>query len=137
MRIRALATAAILAAFALPVAAQEAADRYVIDLTVMENGVEVMSARTLISEQHPADITLLGGGTEYVFNGSLSLVQGDGDEEKLMLEAYLGRDGEDVSRPVMMMRRGGTALMRTGRTGPDEAVLIDGVEIEISPLPST
>ncbi len=129
-----LATA-LVTALTLPAYAQDAPGRYAIDVAVMEAGVEIASARTVIVEGGQAEVLLTGAGGQYTFAADLQLEQGDSTGERLMLEAYLNHDGADLANPRMIMKRGGTARMAIG-SGLDET-LTDGVEVQIAPLPTT
>ncbi len=128
-----LAIVAALATLALPAAAQDATPRYAIDLTIVENGVEVTSARTLIVEGGQANVVLTGADGQHSFDANLQPEQGDGEDDKLVLELYLNHDGQTLASPTMIMKRGGSAQMRIGSEGPDRA-LTDGIEIEVRPL---
>lgn len=134
---RASVLAGLFTALALPCAAQETGPRYAIDLSIVEGGVEIASARTVITEGGQAQGSLIGADGEYAFDATLVLEQGDGGDERLVLEAYLGHDGADIATPRLSFRRGGTALIRIGDAGPDGATLTNGVELEVTALPET
>ena len=128
--------AAAFAALALPCAAQDAAPRYAIDLSVMEGGVEIASARTVIAVGGQAEVLLTGADGHYTSSADLQLEQGDGAEGRLILEAYLGHDGADIASPVLTLNRDGKALIQVG-SGADGAGLTDGVELEVTAIPAT
>lgn len=133
----ALILATLLTAFALPVAAQDATARYAVDVTVMEAGVEIASGRTIIVEGGQAQVLLHCAAGEYNFEADLQIEQGDGADDRVILEAYFNHDGVDLAKPNMIMKRGGTARMQIGAAASTGATLTDGVEIEISPIPTT
>ena len=136
-RLAPLAPAFATLALFTPVAAQDAAisDRYVVDVSVMRAGVEITSGRTTIREGGQAEITLTGADGQYLFTADLQPEQGDGDESRLLLEAYLNHDGADMANPRLVVKRGARALMQMGSKTGDAAQLHDGVEIVLTPLP--
>lgn len=111
------------------------ADRYIIDVSVMRGGTEIVSGRTTIREGGQAEILLTGADGQYMLTADLQPEQGDGDESRLMLEAYLNHDGADMASPRLAVTRGARALMQMGSRTSDAAQLHDGVEISLTPLP--
>ncbi len=63
--------AAVIAAFALPAAAQDAVPRYAIDLSIMADGVEVTAARTMIVEGGQANVVLTGADGQHLLEANL------------------------------------------------------------------
>ncbi len=124
------------AALALPCAAQDAGQRYAIDLSVMEHGVEIASARTVIAFGGQAGVLLTGADGQYTVKADLLLEQGDGAEGRLILEAHLGHDGADIASPILTLNRDGRALVQIG-SGADDMTLTDGVELEVTAIPRT
>jgi len=57
-----------LVALALPASAQDTAPRYAIDLTIIQQGVEVTSARTLIVEGGQAEVILTGADGQHTLS---------------------------------------------------------------------
>jgi hypothetical protein len=84
----ALIAAVLLAA--TPAFAQEPTpQRYQLDLSVIQNGIEVVSTRTQILEDIPASASASVGGATYDFEANLFTVQGDGADAQMQLEAHL------------------------------------------------
>ncbi|MDP3801731.1 hypothetical protein [Brevundimonas sp.] len=109
----ALIAAALLAA--TPAIAQErSAQRYQLDLSVVQNGVEVVSTRTWILEDAPASASASVGGTTYAFEADLFAVQGDGDDAQMQLEARLSRNDARIAAPRLTFLRGDKAAVRVG-----------------------
>lgn len=117
------------------IASAQTTTRYAVDVAVMEKGVETASGRATIAEGGQAEILLTGADGQYTFTANLQPEQGDGEEGRLVLEAYLNHDGADLAQPRMVLARGGTARMQIGQAGPDGPGLADGVEMTLSPLP--
>lgn len=116
-------------------ASAEPSQRYVVDVSVMRAGVEVISGRTTLREGGQAEIILTGADGQYLFTADLQSEQGDGDESRLLLEAYLNHEGEDMANPRLVVKRDARAVMQMGSTSGDAARLHDGVEISLTPLP--
>lgn len=127
-----LALAAI--AITAPATAQETARRYTIDFSVMKDGAPVASARALIAEGGQAEINLVAADGAYTFTADLQPEQGDGGEDRLMLEAYVNRDGEDLAQPRLLVERGGRALMQIGSSNANSNGLQEGVQISLAPV---
>lgn len=109
----ALIVAALLAA--TPVLAQEPApQRYQLDLSVIRNGVEVVSTRTQILEDTSASASASIGGTVYEFEANLFAVQGDGADAQMQLEAHLARGEQEIAAPRLTFLRGSKAAVRVG-----------------------
>lgn len=114
----ALVAAALLAA--APALAQEpAAARYQLDLSVVQNGVEIVSTRTQILEDAPASASASVGGTTYDFEANLFTVQGDGAEAQMLLEAHLSRNEAPVAAPRLTFLRGSKAAVRVSDASGD------------------
>lgn len=100
---------------ATPAFAQEPTpQRYQLDLSVVQNGVEVVSTRTQILEDSPASASASIGGTTYDFEASLFTVQGDGADAQMQLEAHLSRNEEQIAAPRLTFLRGAKAAVRVG-----------------------
>lgn len=144
--IRSALVASALAALALatPAAAQSpnqspdqaagASNLYVVDVSIMRAGAEIVSGRTTLREGGQAEITLTGADGQYLFTADLQPEQGDGDDGRMLLDAYLNHDGADMANPRLIVKRGGRALMQMGSKSGDSAQLHDGVEIALTPL---
>jgi hypothetical protein len=141
MRVRltrtAIAAPALFAAalFAGVVSAQETPARFTVDVSVMRGGTEIAAGRTMVLEGGQAEITLTGADGQYLFTADLQPEQGDGDESRLILEAYLNHNGVDMANPRLVVGRTGRAVMQMGSRAEDAATLSDGVEISLTPLP--
>lgn len=129
--IAALTTA--LALFAAP--AVDEPVRYALTLTVVDAGIEAVSARTVIVEDGNASVTIIDSTGVFEMNASLAPVQGDGDEQ-LSLEVSIFDDGGQPQQPNMILRRGGEARLSIGQQGPN-GQMIDGLEITLSPITQT
>ena len=117
--IRAALTAIALLA-ATPAFAQEpTAQRYQLDLSVVQNGVEVVSTRTQILEDTPANASASISGTTYEFEANLFTIQGDGAEAQMLLEARLSRNDEQIAAPRLTFLRGDKAAVRVGDESGD------------------
>lgn len=130
MRAVLLAAIAVAGAVGLPASAQDA-PRYAIDFAVMKAGTPVASARTLIEEGGQAEVSLVAADGAYTFTADLQPEQGDGGEGRLMLEAYVNRDGEDLAQPRLLVARGGNAIMQIGSSDGANR-LQDGVQISLT-----
>lgn len=110
---------AALIAFALltaaPALAQEASPHhYRLDVSVVRNGVEVVSTHTQILEDVPASAAVTLGDTTYEFEANLFAVQGDGDEAQMMIEANLARGETQIAAPRLTFLRGQMAEIAIG-----------------------
>jgi|SRR5690606_11809745 len=111
----ALFAAALLTA--APAFAQEAApepQRYQLELSVIQGGVEMVSTRTQILEDTPASASASIGGVSYDFEANLFTVQGDGAGTQMMLEAHLSRDEQPIAAPRLTFLRGENASIVVG-----------------------
>lgn len=131
---RTVMLAAALAVLAGAASAQTAQSRYAVDVSVMAKGVAVTSGRTSITEGGQAEILLTGADGQYTFTADLQAEQGDGGENRLVLEAYLNHDGADLANPRLVLTRDSRALMQIGSKAGDAENLTDGIEIRITPL---
>lgn len=114
----ALIAAALLVA--TPALAQEAPpQRYQLDLSVVQNGVEVVSTRTQILEDAPASASASIGGITYDFEANLFTIQGDGAETQMQLEAHLSRNEAQIAAPRLTFLRGSEAAVRVGDDSGD------------------
>ncbi|RZJ44715.1 MAG: hypothetical protein EON87_09285 [Brevundimonas sp.] len=125
----ALIAAALLAA--TPAFAQQAAPQhYRLDVSVVRNGVEVVSTHTQILEGAPASASATLGDTTYEFEANLFTVQGDGAEAQMMVEANLARNETFIAAPRLTFLRGEMAEIAIG----DEAG--DVLKMSIMPVPA-
>ena len=114
--------------------AQTATNRYTVKVSVMADGVEVAAGRTVIVEGGQAEILLTGADGQNSFTADLQPEQGDGEDGRLHLEAYLNHDGDDLAHPTMMLARGARAIAQMGTKAEGASALTSGVEIELTPL---
>lgn len=131
---RTMMLAAVLTAFTGAASAQTAPSRYAVDVSIMAKGVEVASGRTAIGEGGQAEILLTGADGQYTFTADLQPEQGDGGDDRPILEAHLNHDGADLANPRLVLTRDSRALMQIGSKAGDGQHLTDGVEIKITPL---
>lgn len=114
----ALIAAVLLAA--TPAFAQEPTpQRYQLDLSVVQNGIEVVSTRTQIVEDMPASASASVGGATYDFEANLFTVQGDGAGAQMQLEAHLSRNEAQITAPRLTFLRGSKAAVRVGDESGD------------------
>lgn len=118
---------------AFPAAAQSGTDRYTISLSVFADGARVASASTTINDGGQAEVVLTGADGQYTFTADLQPEQGDGEDGRRRLEAYLNHDGADIAAPVLLIAGGGGATMSIGLQEAQGAI-VDGVEIELRPI---
>lgn len=116
--IRPVLIAAVLLS-ATPALAQATPQRYQLDLSVVRNGVEVVSTRTQILEDAPASASARVGDVTYDFEASLFTVQGDGADAQMQLEAHLSSDAEEIAAPRLTFLRGQQAAVRVGDEAGD------------------
>ncbi len=109
--------------------------RYALTLTVVNAGIEAVSARTVIVEDGTASVTVHDSTGVFEMNASLAPVQGDGDDQ-LSLRVSILDDGGEPQEPNMILRRGGEARLSIGEQGPD-GQMIDGLELTLSPITTT
>lgn len=100
----------------------------------MKHGAPVASARALIAEGGQAEINLVAADGAYTFTADLQPEQGDGGEDRLLLDAYVNRDGEDLAQPRMMVARGGLARFQMGASTGSTDALTDGVQVTLTPV---
>ena len=117
--IRATLTAIALLAGTPALAQEPTAQRYQLDLSVVQNGVEVVSTRTQILEDTPANASASISGTTYEFEANLFTVQGDGAEAQMQLEAHLSRNEAQIAAPRLTFLRGSRAAVRVGDESGD------------------
>ena len=109
------ACAAALVFGTTPALAQEpATPRYQLDLSVVQNGVEVVSTSTQILEGMVASTSASVGGVTYDFEANLFAVQGDGGDTQMQLEAHLSRGEPHMASPRLTFLRGDKAAVRVG-----------------------
>ncbi|MBN9480536.1 MAG: hypothetical protein J0I52_09880 [Bordetella sp.] len=119
-------TTGLVAASAAPVLAEDPPQRYQVELQIMENGADVIHARTYISETHVAALDLNADQDFLSFEANLYTAQGDG-EGALIIDVNLMRNGEELAAPRMTFRPGGSARFEAGTEGEDM------IRISISP----
>jgi hypothetical protein len=134
MAFRIIPLAAVLVAVPALAFAQTAPDRYTVRVSVMADGAEIVSGRTVMVEGGQAEILLTGADGQYSFTANLQPEQGDGDESRLVLDAYLNHDGADMAHPIMVLARGARAIAQMGTKAEGAPALTSGVEIELTPL---
>jgi len=123
---------------ALALLAASAADepgRYALTLTVVDAGVQSVSARTVIVEEGHASVTVNDATGVFEMNASLSPVQGDGDDQ-LSLQVSIMDESGQPQEPNLIIRRGSEARISIGQQGPDGQV-IDGLELTLTPITGT
>lgn len=109
----ALIACAMLAA--TPAFAQEAAPHhYRLDISIVRNGVEVVSTHTQILENAPATADVKLGDATYEFEANLVAFQGDGDDAQMMIEAHLARGETEIAAPRLTFVRGQMAEIAVG-----------------------
>ena len=109
---------------ATPVLAQEPTpQRYQLELSVIQNGVQVISTRTQIVEDAPASASASVGGQTYDFEAELFTVQGDGDAAQLQLETNLSRGDQHIASPRLTFLRGEKAAIQVGDQSGDQLTL--------------
>lgn len=117
--IRAVLIAAALLTAAPAFAQEPATPRYQLDLSVVQNGVEVVSTSTQILEDMVASASASVGGVTYDFEASLFAVQGDGGDTQMQLEANLSRGEQHMASPRLTFLRGDKAAVRVGDESGD------------------
>jgi len=111
--------AAVLLAATPAIAQEPTPQRYQLDLSVVQNGVEIVSTRTQILEDTSASASASIGGATYDFEANLFTVQGDGAEAQMQLEANLSRNEEQIAAPRLTFLRGEKAAVRVGDESGD------------------
>ena len=105
---------------ATPVLAQEPTpQRYQLELSVIQNGVQVISTRTQIVEDAPASASASVGGQTYDFEAELFTVQGDRADTQMQLEANLSRGEQHIASPRLTFLRGEKAAVQVGDQSGD------------------
>ena len=114
----ALIAAALL--ISTPAFAQEPTPpRYQLELSVIQNGVQIVSTRTQIVEDAPTSASASVGGQTYDFEANLFTVQGDGAETQMQLEANLSRGEQHIAAPRLTFLRGEQAAVQVGDQNGD------------------
>jgi hypothetical protein len=108
---------------------QAEAQRYQLELSVVRNGVAVVSTRTQILEDAQTSASASIGDVSYGFEATLFTVQGDGAASQMMLEAHLSRGEQQVAAPRLTFLRGEPAHIVVG----DERH--DILTMSITPIP--
>lgn len=112
-----IATALLVAG---PAFAQDAAtQRYQLELSVVQNGVPVVSTRTQILEDLLAEASASINGVTYHFTADLFPVQGDGAAAQMQLEAHLARGEHEIAAPRLTFLRGEGATVAVGDEAGD------------------
>lgn len=112
-----LIAAALLAA--TPAFAEPGTEKYALDIAVVRNGVQVVSAQTQIIEDAPATASVTIGDDSFQFEASLFAVQGDGDAAQLALEAHISSADGEIAAPMLTFMRGKEARIEVGRADGD------------------
>ena len=116
--------------------ADDAPGRYLLELTVIHEGVQTIGARTVLGEDGTATVTVQDAAGVFEMNARLSPVQGDGDEDSLALSiSIIDGDAQPVE-PNLIIRRGEDASLVIGQEGPD-GVMFEGLKVSVSPLVGT
>lgn len=119
---------AILSTAAAPADAAPSTARYAIEVSVISEGVETVAARTLISEEGQAEISVSDGNDAFFLLNAELVVQAE-NETDADLGLFLNIDHGDhmKSAPTLTLRRNGQAKMVIG--GTDYRL-----SLEVSPL---
>ena len=120
--IRPLLLAAALT-FATPASAEDAAQRYQLDLSLVRDGAVLVSTSTQILEQVPAGASVVVGGARYDFEALLFVEQEQGDTAQLALETHLSRGDTEIAAPRLTLLRGQPARIEIGDVGGDALTL--------------
>ena len=102
--VRLMALAAALLSVSAPALA-ETPQRYAVDLAVVRDGVEVVQARTLITERGQTQATLTDGDRTYAFSADLAPAPGEPLLGRLRLQGWLTVDGEKLAAPTLTFGR--------------------------------
>lgn len=116
----ALILAASLIAPAAMAAEPASAERYEVELHIIEANRTVVHASTYISTGAQATLSLQGNQDNFEFSASLNVQQGEGAEDRLVSEVHLVRNGVEIASPNLMMKSGGTARYHIGTEGQEE-----------------
>ncbi|QTN18420.1 hypothetical protein HZ989_09010 [Brevundimonas sp. AJA228-03] len=117
--IRVVLIAAALLTATSALAQEPTTPRYQLELSVVQNGVEVVSTRTQIVEDMPASASASAGGVTYDFEANLFADQSDGGATQLQLEANLSRGEQHMASPRLTFLRGEMAAVRVGDESGD------------------
>lgn len=104
---------AALALIATPALAEEPT-RYSLTVSVVQQGVQVVETTTQITEDTPVTASVVTPGASYFFEANLFVVQGDGDDAQLSLEAHLAKGTEEIAAPSLTLLRGQPARIEVG-----------------------
>lgn len=127
--------AAFATALALLAAPGVEPDRYALTLSVLDAGIQTVSARTVIVEDGNASVTVQDANGLFEMNASLIPFQGDGDGELALQVSVVDSDGQP-HEPQLTLRRGGVARVVIGHEGPDGR-MFKGLELTLSPIIAT
>tara|TARA_R110002167_G_scaffold7040_4_gene33232 strand:- start:1792 stop:2181 length:390 start_codon:yes stop_codon:yes gene_type:complete len=100
---------------ATPALAGPATDRYALNIAVVQNGVQVVSAQTQIAEDAPTSASVVVGDENFQFEASLFSVQGDGDGAQMAVQAHISSGTDEIAAPMMTFLRGEEARIEVGR----------------------
>jgi hypothetical protein len=119
---------AILSTASAPADAAPSTARYAIQVSVVSEGVETVAARTLISEEGQAEISVSDGNDAFFLLNAELAVQAE-NETDADLGLFLNIDhGDHVKMsPSLTFKRGGNARMATGSSDYR-------LNVEISPI---
>ena len=108
-------------------------ERYLLELSVIHEGVQTVGARTVLVEDGSAHVTVQDADGMFEMNASLAPVQGDGDEGALALSlSIIDGDAQPVE-PNLIIHRGGDASVVIGHEGPD-GVMFEGLQVRLTPI---
>ncbi len=125
------AALALLAAAGPDGAPDRPLDRYVLSLSVVHEGVETVSARTILVEDRSANVTVQDDEGLFEMNASLTPVQGDGDGD-LVLQVNITDGDAQPQDPSLIVSRGGAVRIVIGHEGPD-GEMFEGLTITLTP----
>lgn len=107
-------------------------DRYVMELSVIHQGVAAVSARSILQEGGSSTLSLQDADGVFDMNAQLSPIQGDGEADKLYFSVSISDGERTPQEPNLVIRRGGDAQIVIGQEGPD-GVMFEGLKISLTP----
>lgn len=124
--VRLTAIAAALLSISGPAFAEEP-QRYAVDLAVVRDGVEIVQARTLITERGQSHATLTDGDQTYVFTADLNAAPGEPLLGRLRLQGRLTVDGEKLAAPTILFARHDRTFMSMRERDADITLTVSPV----------
>ena len=91
-----------------------AQDRYQMEVILLNNGAEVASSRTPITEGASTSATVSGPDVSYRFDGRLTLAQRNPAGDQMRLQANIERDGVAFANPSLVFATGEEARIEIG-----------------------